>query len=333
MISSSRVAVFVLLLSTPLVGSSRSVPKNPGNLSRGDWFPFVISKIAPLERWTFEASIVDVKRENYVTDAEYQASLRNTWTLPRFCFSLFRPSPESNFSLYNAINDYQGPVVWVEMGGCITALPDRPTFYTPIVTENDRAVIEHDIANSPKANSDFVQKAIDDIPRFCRYLEERLGLKDTPPQDFDDNLLTRDGLARSKPEFEDFVDRGSWDVMLTSTPEAADSPSSSSGSQGLSFGIKSSEVEAIVRELGGRLGVADESSGPLLPDYPLLSRPNDFLSNVFYRPEEINRLVAECAHAQGLAKNPDAIRGLDKFLRIARWAERGHTGILFIGQD
>jgi hypothetical protein len=122
--------------------------------------------------------------------------------------------------------------------------------------------------------------------------------------------------------------------MLTSDHEATDSPTrSSSGSRSLSFGIKFSEFEAIARELGGRWGAADESSDPLLPEYPLLSRSDDFLSNVFYRPEEVNGLLAECTRAQGLVKNPSAIRGLDKFLRIARWAEKEHSGILFIGQD
>jgi len=335
MISSSQaLVIFVLLLSTSVFGSSRTVPKNSRNFSPPDWFPYVISKIAPLERWSYEGSMTDVRKENYLTDSEYQASLRNTWTFPRFCFSLFRPSPESDFALYSAVNDYQGPVVWVLVDGCITAFPTRPTFYAPIAAENDRAAIESAIANPPKASPDFVQKAIDDIPHFCRYLEERLGLGSMPSQDFDEGLLTRDGLATSRPEFEDFVDRGSWAVMLTSSPEATGNlGSSASVSRSLNFGIKSSEFEAIVQELGGKWGVADESSGPLLPEYPLLSRSHDFLSNVFYRPEEVNRLLAECMRGQSLVKSPGAVRGLDKFLRIARWAERDHTGILFIGQD
>jgi hypothetical protein len=60
-------AALVLLLLTIPVGEAMAavpaIPKNRNELTGGAWFPYVISKVAPLESWTFAASLADVKRK------------------------------------------------------------------------------------------------------------------------------------------------------------------------------------------------------------------------------------------------------------------------------
>ena len=63
----------------------------------------------------------------------------------------------------------------------------------------------------------------------------------------------------------------------------------------------------------------------------MLSRLNDIASDA-YDANEINRLLAEILRAQTRAKHVSSIRTLDKLYRIAKWAERDETGIVFTGE-
>ena len=74
------------------------------------------------------------------------------------------------------------------------------------------------------------------------------------------------------------------------------------------------------------------STSPLLRKYPLLSRLSDIASDAVYRPNEVNRFLAEILRAQTVTKRASSIRALDKLYRIAKWAERDETGIFFNGQ-
>jgi hypothetical protein len=83
----------------------RAVPTNRGTLKGGAWFPYVIGKLAPLEWWSYQESISDIKRGDYLSDWRCHSARQNTWEFPRFCFSMFRPSEESYGSLLNAVKD------------------------------------------------------------------------------------------------------------------------------------------------------------------------------------------------------------------------------------
>ena len=111
------------------------------------WFPYVLSKIAPLEWWSYQESASDVKGKNYSVGVDQ---------FPNFCFFLFRPSTESYFALVRAVSEYQGAVVWQVIGGnCIAALPAKPTFYAPILTEEDAKRLEEAIGDSGRCRSVF----------------------------------------------------------------------------------------------------------------------------------------------------------------------------------
>jgi len=54
--------------------------------------------------------------------------------------------------------------------------------------------------------------------------------------------------------------------------------------------------------------------------------------DVLYKPDEIDRLLAEYRGAQPLVKDPHAVWGLDKLIRTVRWARKLEFGIFFEGR-
>jgi hypothetical protein len=327
----------ILLAVAPPVAMAggRSIPKDRAQLSNGDWFPYVISKLGPLEWWSFAASSAEVRREDYASDWGYELAKQNTWEFPRFCFSLFRPKPEVFSSLLETVGQYKGDVVWIMHDNCIGAMPFHPTFYTPVGVEHAEA-IKNVIQNPPVPDSDFVKRALADIPRFCTYLETALGLKEKIPYDFDPQWLTREGLAASRGEFDEFLEAGSWSVILARDPEKYGSTfqPTSPEDRSLSFGIGMFEHDALFRELGADWDKfrRNGSTGPILPDYPLLSRLNDIAGDAVYERGEVDALLAEYLRAQSAVKDPRALRGVDKLIRITRWAQKLGVGIYFSGQ-
>jgi hypothetical protein len=210
--------------------------------------------------------------------------------------------------------------------------------------------------HGPRADAEFVRRAIADIPQFCSFLENRLALENRPAVDFDAHWLTREGLAASKGQFEDYWEPGDWQVMLSPKPQ--ESPSSDDVE--LKIGISMSAHDELFDELGADWaqyhadweehhrtwmaahdGLSDESAGedtgwqphrPLLPAYPLLSRLSEIGTSAVYEPREVNALLAEFFRAQAAAQGPAAIRGLDNLIRIARRAQKLKLGIYFGGR-
>jgi hypothetical protein len=105
--------------------ATHPVPKDRTALTDGEWFPHVLSKLAPLEWWSYQESNADVKRKDYASDWRFQLARQNTWEFPRFCFSLYRPSNESFTALLRAVEEYQGAVVWHMHDDCIGAWPSK----------------------------------------------------------------------------------------------------------------------------------------------------------------------------------------------------------------
>ena len=63
----------------------------------------------------------------------------------------------------------------------------------------------------------------------------------------------------------------------------------------------------------------------------MLSRLNDTADDAAYQQNEVDALLAECVRAQKIVTDPLAIRGVDKLIRIARWAQKTANGIYFVG--
>src|ERR1043166_3134943 len=181
------------------------VPTNRSTLKGGAWFPYVIGKLAPLEWWSYQESISDVKQEEHRSDSSYQLARQNTWEFPRFCFVMFRPSLESIHALLNAVRDYEGGVAWVMHDDCIGAWKEKPTGQGMVLlpyTMSKEEIETHNESLRQPPDAAFIEKAVADIPAFCSYLEKRLGLTERDRQQFNPRWLTAEGLAHSKGDFQ-----------------------------------------------------------------------------------------------------------------------------------
>jgi len=234
------------------MATNHPVPKDRAQLSNRDWFAYVISKLGPLEWWSFASSLAEVRREDFGSDWHYNLARQNTWEFPRFCFSLFRPKPEVLASLLTTVDSYRGDIVWAMHDNCIGAMPFKPTFNAPSLGRDTLEHLKGAIQNPPHADPDFVKRAMADMPSFCTYLESRLGLKDKAPLDFDPRWLTREGLAATREPFEEFLEPGSWSVILASDPEKYSQKvqQTSPGDRLFSIGIGMFEHDALFTELG-----------------------------------------------------------------------------------
>src|SRR6266853_615694 len=309
--------VMVLMLTfgcLPTAAGVPPVPKDRATLSDRDWLPHVVSKIAPLEWWSFATSPTEIRRDDYQSDYRFDLAMQET-LFPRFCFALFRPKPEMRSALMAAVNAYKGEVIWTIDEDCISAMPGTPTMLrlvAPPMTPEERESLREKYKLLPftplKADAEFVKRALFDAPRLAAYLEERLNLSGKPSLDFDPQWLTREGLAASRPQVEDYWEPGSWTVSLARKPQeyAGKLEPTSTRDRSLAFGIAA---------------------------YPLLSRLSDMTADALYEPREVDALLDECIQTQARVKAPDAIRGLDNMIRIARWAQKLKVGIYFGAQN
>ena len=339
--------LFVILLSVVLASDGRAmtyqqhaVPTNRSTLKGGAWFPYVIGKLAPLEWWSYQESISDVKREEYRSDWSYQLARQNTWEFPRFCFSMFRPSEKSLHALLNAVKDYEGAVAWVMHDDCIAAWKAKPTSYGMVILPPDSAMSAEEIEKHNQSlrqppDPAFIEKAVADIPVFCSYVEKRLGLTERDPQQFDPHWLTADGLAQSKGEFEDFLEPGTWSIFLARDPDtyAKTFKPTSPVDRNLGMSVGMFQNDELFTELGAELNSnsGGTDKGPIVPGFPLLSRLSDITSDATYQPDEVAQLLTELLRAQQIAKASGSIRALDNFIRVARWAAKLNVGIYFGG--
>jgi hypothetical protein len=322
------------------VAASHPVPKERAALTNRDWLPHVVSKIAPLEWWSVAASSSDLRREDFSSDYQYEQAKLET-SFPRFCFSLFRPRPDKMPSLIAAVNAYKGEVIWAMDDECISAMPGTPgapsfrASMTPEERESLREKYRELALNPPKADAEFVKRAMTDAAKLAAYIEECLNLSGKPSLDFDPQWLTREGLAASRGQFDDYWEPGSWSVFLARKPQqyAGKFEPTSTQDRPLAFGIAAYEMDALFDELSPGWEAFQREDGPVIPAYPLLSRLSDMTADVLYDRNEVDALLDECLQTQARVKTPDAIRGLDNMVRIARWAQKLKAGIYFGAQN
>ena len=342
-----RAIIVLALLMTRvlLVAENHPVPRSRNDLKAGDWLPYVFSKIAPMEWWSFSASPADIKRKHYPDDSSFRFAQQNTGIFPRFCFSMFRPAPEKLQRLYQLIGEYKGDgVTWQLYDQCIGAFPAGTNFYVSLGNPDGssmdpskiREMMENAAKNPPHADPVFVQKAMQDLPKFGAWLEKQLDLEGEVPQQFDPQWLTREGLVKSRGVDEDFYEPGAWSVVLSPHPDEV----GRSGREGdpaersLSMSIGMSENDALFKELAPASEASAQGSDvPALPKFPLMSRLSDITEDTIYQPGEIDALLEEYLRAQSQITDPRALRGIDKLIRIARFAQKLKMGIYFGGDD
>jgi hypothetical protein len=316
------------------VAASHPVPKDRAALSARDWLPHVVSKIAPLEWWSFAASSSDLRREDFTSDYQYEQARADT-SFPRFCFSLFRPRPEQMASLISAVSAYKSDVSWVIGDDCIAAIPAMPDLAVRPVTAEEQEKFRAMLYKVAHPDADFVKQAMLDAPRLAAYIEEQLGLAGKPSLDFDPQWLTREGLAASRGQFEDYWEPGSWTVFLARKPQQYIEKFEPTSTQDrpLAFGVAAYQLDALFDELSPGWEAFQGEEGPVIPAYPLLSRLSDMTADALYERNQVDALLDECIRTQARVKTPYAIRGLDNLVRIAQWAQKLKVGIYFGAQN
>lgn len=321
--------------------AAHPVPKERAALTNRDWLPHVLSKIAPLEWWSFASSSTEIRRDDYQSDYHFGLAKQET-LFPRFCFALFRPTPEMRTALMAAVNAYKGEVRWAIDEDCILAMPGAPDaqrLTAMPMTPEQRERLREEYKLPPfihlTADDEFIKRALADAVKLASYIEERLGLAGKPSLDFDPQWLTREGLAVSRGQFDDYWEPGSWTVFLACKPQqyAGKFEPTSAQDRPLAFGIAAYEKDALFDELSPGWEAFQGEEGPVIPAYPLLSRLSDMTADALYKRDEVDALLDECLQTQARVKTPDAIRGLDKMVRIARWAQKLKTGIYFGAQN
>jgi hypothetical protein len=310
---------------------TKPVPKDRASLKGGDWFPHVFSKVAPLEWWSYCDSASDLQPNDFPDAILSRSVLNEAARSPVFSFSFFRPKPGAYMKLIGLLESYRGAAYWSMCDANISAYKRKPTFQgmIAITSEEVRQKLEKEFAELLTPDPDFVQQCVEDIPALCAYIEKQLGLEGVAPTDFSEAWLTAEGLAHSRGEFEDFLDRGSHLPYLARDPDryAKDFKPTSEADIDLHICVSLPSVETRTgpnsSETRPATGV---SQCPLLLDFP---PPWD---DGIYKAEQIPDLLAELRSVQNYAEDPALLRALDNFIRVANWANKLNLGIFLSGQ-
>jgi len=309
-----------------------SVPKDRAALTDRDWLPHVISKIAPLEWWSFASSSSDLRREDFLSDFQFEQA-KSDLAFPRFCFVLFRPRPQEMASLISAVGAYKGDVNWVIEDDCIGAIQAMPELKAQ-ATEDEQEKFRASLYKVVHPDAEFVKQAMRDVPSLAAFIEARLNLRGKTSLEFDPQWLTLEGLASSRGQFEDYWEPHDWKVSLVRKPQEHPGTldPTSSHDRHLAISIALYQVDALFNELNPAWE-SFQGEGPVVPAYPLLSQFSDMTASPVFEPGEVAALLDECLLAQARVKNPFALRGLDNLVRIARWAQKLETGIYFEAEN
>ena len=309
--------------------------KNRDQIEAEEWFPYVLSKLYPIE-WMQFASQPD----------------QHGAQAPRFCWR-YRPSDSSAYNrVEQAVSEFHGEVLWRLYAGylrcCIAAVTLAGPSGGYLQTPPDLNPPEKHAVPAP--DPALLAKAVEEIPKLCQHIEQRLGLRNVLPKPF---APESDGACQQKPlprDLEDFVEPGMhvvWLVRDTAEFESHSGPASRSDRM-LHFGVTRQEWQTIFLEVLN----ADEQKHGNLPNmppgqsrtaypaepkakvraYPVLSRTRRYLYDLIFETGEVRLLRQECQHAMARTSSPVALRGLEKLSRICAEAIRLGLGIYMMSQ-
>jgi hypothetical protein len=232
------------------------------------------------------------------------------------------------------VSAYKSDVSWVMEDDCIAAIPAMPDFTARPVTAEEQEKFQAMLYKVAHPDADFVKQAMLDAPGLAAFLEAQLNLAGRPSLQFDPQWLTREGLASSRGEFEDYWEPHAWKVSLVRNPQEHPGTldPTSAHDRSLAISIDLYQVDALFDELNPGWE-SFQGDGPVVPAFPSLSQFSDMTANLVFERNEVDGLLDECLQAQARVKNPFALRGLDNLIRIARWAQKLETGIYFEAEN
>src|SRR5215470_966328 len=173
-------------------------PSASRKIDRGieDRLRLVLSKIAPLEWWDFSWSGYG----------------------PRICAKFFRVDPPTYTKLLEAVENFQGHEKWGYPGDCLepvtgmTFLPPLKPRSLPVPDALSMLVPPTPLSNSRR------EGMIEDMQRLADHIQTELHLANAQSKTFSDAMVTKAGLFRSPPAFQDFVEEGQRVVYLIVDP-------------------------------------------------------------------------------------------------------------------
>lgn len=308
-------------LAAPLVGSGFEHTMNDRSQVLRD-FSKTLSKLHPVE----SARLI-VER----TGASWEP-------VPRLCWTYFRATPETLAKLRMTVASFpSGGETWVLFSGeerenCIGVFPGPMTFFAPM-TQNTQISTSHPLPSSQV----FVQARVAELEALRLHIESELGITDALPSEFDDRVLTRHGLAENpRNPMADFVETGmhvTWlvkDVGLFS----ADLQPTSEADRKLHFGINETEwieIRAEALKTSGSLEAATiQEDTSKLAGFPMLSRIVEPYSDATFEVQELDQLYREALEILSRASDSQALRGLDKLVRMTQQAKKLGLGIYLL---
>lgn len=268
----------------------------------------VLSKIAPLESWS------------------------SSWSVdgPKICWTLFRPDPELSYPLVHIVHEFQGHTKWVLMAGdCLQPLYGR-TFVSMLHSAGPPSVIPATGFTLSEDDADS------DLRALAHVIETKLGLTDAQPHPFSEWLFTKDGLATTPDTFQDFDDGGELAVFLVTDPLRDKVYDPAPEDIALHFAPHDYELTAILEEIIGE-DLRTSHGRPLTEGekecikaaFPMFWEISDYYEDSYLSPQDAGVLYNECTSLNDSARSTEALRGLDKLIRISRWASKEQYGVLF----
>lgn len=270
-----------------------------------------LSKIAPLEHWEVQ------------------------WFQPgvRVCWRLFRPNPERLGELLRITSSFHGITQWHMVDDCLTpgmgvtsiAPKIEPQMTAKLLSPQSAPVLQLNAAN-----------VSDDLSELANQIEARLHLENVAPKPFSKELLSKDGLRGSQAQFEDFAEGGQRITYLITEPGSSEVFEPVKHDKMLHFGPFDNEITAIFNEilavdltLGHGRALTPSEQEKIMMVYPVLWKISDYYEDAYLSRQEAELLYRECQALDKEVSSPQAIRGLDKLIRIAHWASEKGYGVLF----
>ena len=175
-----------------------------------------------------------------------------------------------------------------------------------------------------------------DLAALANEIEKRLDLLGAQAMSFSEVLLTKEGMQKSHPSFQDFEERGQRIAYLIVNPATPEVFEPKKTDIMLHFEPMDDEMTAIFGDIVGadltqRTGttLTESEAEKIARKFPILWKISEYYEDAYLNPREAETLLRECVALDETVSSPKALRGLDKVSRIARWAAENRYGVLF----
>jgi hypothetical protein len=233
--------------------------------------------------------------------------------------------------LIRVISEFRGNTRWI-----LTADNCLQTFHG-MTFHSDAKLGQTTQETRAEGSTITSEKLASDVLGLAAAIEEKLHLTNAQPHVFSAAQLNKEGLAKTPDSFQDFDDGGELTVYLVTEPGRQDEFEVSEHDVLLHFGPREEELIEILGEIVGK----DLTSGHgqiLTPNekekiglhYPTLFAISNYYEDSYLSPDQAGHLYQECETLANSTSSVKALRGLDKLMRIGRWASEKKYGLLFV---